>query len=301
MPVNFTYLILIIFMIFAQASKAVTYPLPVDGSRLVGKSVVHHVGKGDYFQAIAEKYNVGFLALMAANPGIDPFLPPANSSLVIPSQLLLPYLNNYQGIVINLPELRLFYFHPDSKAVSVFPIGIGKHELPTPRTVSYISEKTINPIWRPSLAMRERYLAQHGVELAKEIPPGKNNPFGKYALRLGQSEYLIHGSNQRFGIGMRASSGCIRMYDADIEWLYENVGLQTPVRVIDQPVKMSYEPNGARLIELHRPLANNAKQQEDIFVTDVIKRFIGDDKARWQAITPEINQPKGLVIKLLMH
>jgi len=297
MPLSLLARILILALILPPAALALVYPMPEPGSRLIGQKLYHKVDKGDYFQEIAERYNVGFLALMAANPGIDPFLPEPGTDLVIPSQMLLPFAKA-KGIVINLPELRLYYYHPSGDKVSVFPIGIGRQGLATPRTISHISEKRKDPVWRPTAEMRQRHLAEHGEVLAAEVPPGPNNPFGGYALRLGRSEYLIHGTNQRFGIGMRASSGCIRMYDEDIKWLYENVAIDTPVRIVEQPVKMSYENSGQRLIELHTPLTDEEGNNPGIVITDVIRRFVGENEARWQELMPEIEQPSGTVLEL---
>lgn len=284
-------------MIFlSHLTYATEYDLPAKGFRLIGVDQTHKVKKGDYFQKIAEQYNVGFLALMAANPDIDPFLPELNSDVVIPSAMLLPYIK-YEGIVINLPELRLYYFSPENNKVHVFPVGIGREGLETPKATSYISSKRKNPIWRPTDAMRQRYFEEHGKELPREIAAGPNNPFGKYALRLGTSEYLIHGSNQRFGIGMRASSGCIRLFDDDIKWLFENIPLNTKVRIIEQPIKMSYESDGKRVIEIHSPLSIENTAQKNT-ITAEIKKFVGKEYSMWQKITPMFDKPKGLAIEL---
>mgnify|MGYP003384487092 CR=1 FL=1 len=284
-------------MIFlSHLTYATEYDLPAKGFRLIGIDQTHKVKKGDYFQKIAEQYNVGFLALMAANPDIDPFLPELNSDVVIPSAMLLPYIK-YEGIVINLPELRLYYFSPENNKVHVFPVGIGREGLETPKATSYISSKRKNPIWRPTDAMRQRYFEEHGKELPREIAAGPNNPFGKYALRLGTSEYLIHGSNQRFGIGMRASSGCIRLFDDDIKWLFENIPLNTKVRIIEQPIKMSYESDGKRVIEIHSPLSIENTAQKNT-ITAEIKKFVGKEYSMWQKITPMFDKPKGLAIEL---
>ncbi len=199
---------------------ATVYDMDVKPKRLIGESKVHTVVKGDYFQQLAEQYDVGFLALLAANPKQDPFLLQIGEQVVIPNEMLLPYISR-EGIVVNLPELRLYYFLPDENKVYVFPVGIGKQGLSTPLTNTYIGDKRKDPVWRPTQETQDRYFAEHGKYLAKEVPAGPDNPFGKYALRLGTSEYLIHGSNKRFGIGMRASSGCIRMYDDDIKWLFK--------------------------------------------------------------------------------
>lgn len=293
---NFTYFIFFALVFISHLTYAIEYDLPVKNFRLIGIDQKHKVIKGDYFQKIAEQYNVGFLALMAANPDVDPFLPELDSSLVIPSAMLLPYVKR-EGIVINLPELRLYYFLPQENKVHVFPVGIGREGLETPKVTSYISSKRKDPTWRPTIAMRQRYFEEHGKEMVKEIPAGPSNPFGKYALRLGTSEYLIHGTNQRFGIGMRASSGCIRMFDDDIKWLFENIPLNTKVRIIEQPIKMSYENGGRRLIEIHSPLTiENITQKNKI--TSAIKSFVGKNVSDWQKLTPMFDKPQGLTIDL---
>jgi len=276
---------------------AAQYTLPNDNKRLLGKPTLHTVVEGEYFQQVAELYNVGFLALIAANPHIDPFLPTVGSKLNIPTQLLLPFVKR-QGIVINLAELRLYYFMPNSNKVMVFPVGIGRQGLETPETTSYIGDKRKDPIWRPTSAMKQRYYQEHGVKLASKVLPGKNNPFGKYALRLGTSSYLIHGTNQRFGIGMRASSGCIRLYDDDIKWLYENVALNTPVKIINQPIKMSYELTGQKLLEIHQPLSKS-EQQVSLAKDKQLLRFIRNANSQSiKRVVKEIDTPTGLVFSL---
>lgn len=282
---------------FSVIGYAKTYTLPASGSRLIGQAETHQVVKGDYFQEIAEKYNVGFLALMAANPGVDPFLPPVGTNLVIPSQMILPY-GKREGIVINLPELRLYYYPPNSDQVHVFPVGIGRQGLATPKTVSYISEKRKDPVWRPTEEMKARHFAEYGTVLADEVPPGPSNPFGKYALRLGTSVYLLHGSNKRFGIGMRASSGCIRLYDDDIKWLYENIEINTPIRIVEQTIKLSYDEN-KRLIEVHSPLTSDTGDVLPTKVNRAVASFVGDLPKNQQLLRQEIAKPKGLVTPLI--
>ena len=280
-------------------SFAKVYSLPASGSRLIGDVIIHQVVKGDYFQQIAEQYDVGFLALMAANPGVDPFLPALGQRLTIPSQMLLPY-GQREGIIINLPELRLYYFPKNSDKVHVFPVGIGQQGLETPKTVSYIGEKRKNPVWRPTAQMKQRHFAEHGTKLADEVPAGPNNPFGQYALRLGTSVYLLHGSNQRFGIGMRASSGCIRLYDDDIKWLYQHVEINTPVRIVDQAIKLSYEPN-KKLIEVHSPLTAEYGDVRQSAISAAVSSFVGDSFDNRERLKQQVAQPRGLVTELVIN
>lgn len=292
----FTFFTFFTFVITTTVGAKV-YQLENDNTRLIGEPKVHDVVKGDYFQQLAEQYDVGFLSLLAANPEHDPFLLKIGSEIIIPNEMLLPFISR-EGIVINLPELRLYYFSPTENKVHVFPVGIGRQGLATPLTSSVISEKRKDPVWRPTQEMQARYFKENGKYLPKEVLSGPNNPFGKYALRLGTSEYLIHGTNQRFGIGMRASSGCIRMYDDDIKWLYDNIPLQTKVRVINQPVKMSYEGGARQLIEIHQPLSDIEGNSDNVVISKALQRFVGTKREYWRQLLPVIEKPHGLVIEL---
>lgn len=250
-------------LLMPAAAMANPYPMPEDGSRLIGFQEVYEVLPGDYFHSIARLYNIGLIALMEANPDVDPFLPPLGTKLQIPTRMLLPDVS-HQGIVINLPEMRLYYFANDKKNVHVFPVGIGRIDRPTPTMHSKVKRKIENPSWTPTKKIKEDYLAKYGKELPAFMPPGEDNPLGNYALRLAYANdsYLIHGTNKNFGIGMRVSAGCVRMNPADIAWLFEQVEVGEPVTIINEAVKISTEANGENLIEVHSPLSEIDGQKE---------------------------------------
>ncbi|MDG1751817.1 MAG: L,D-transpeptidase family protein [Thalassotalea sp.] len=294
-PISFFLLLYALFVINSIAS---VYQLPDENSKLIGEPIRYQVEQGDFFQALSEYHNVGLLSLIAANPNIDPFLPEKGTVLEIPKQMLLPYAER-KGIVVNLAELRLYYFPPNESLVYVFPVGIGRQGLSTPRVISYIGDKRKDPTWTPPQEMRERYKKEHGKEMAKVIPAGPDNPFGKYALRLASSEYLIHGTNKRMGIGMRASSGCIRMYADDIEWLFNNVKVGTQVRIVEQPIKMSYEPDGSKLIEIHTPLTEDENIGKN-FITPAVVQFVKENEQHIKFINQRLKKPSGLVESLTL-
>ncbi|WP_325931028.1 L,D-transpeptidase LdtC [Leclercia adecarboxylata] len=238
--------------------RANTWPLPQPGSRLVGENRFHVVeNDGGSLEAIAKKYNVGFLALLQANPGVDPYVPRAGSVLTIPLQTLLPDAPR-EGIVINLAELRLYYYPPGKNEVTVYPIGIGQlgGDTLTPTMVTTVSDKRANPTWTPTANIRARYKAQ-GIDLPAVVPAGPDNPMGHHAIRLAAygGVYLLHGTNADFGIGMRVSSGCIRLRDNDIETLFRVIQPGTKVNIMNTPIKVSEEPGGVRLVEVHQPLS----------------------------------------------
>ncbi|MCU7782301.1 L,D-transpeptidase family protein [Lelliottia amnigena] len=255
-----TFFALAAAVAIALPARANTWPLPPAGSRLVGENKFHVVeNDGGSLEAIAKKYNVGFLALLQANPGVDPYVPRAGSVLTIPLQTLLPDAPR-EGLVINLAELRLYYYPPGKKEVTVYPIGIGQlgGDTLTPTMVTTVSDKRANPTWTPTANIRARYKAQ-GIDLPAVVPAGPDNPMGHHAIRLAAygGVYLLHGTNADFGIGMRVSSGCIRLRDGDIETLFRVITPGTKVNILNTPIKVSEEPGGKLLVEIHQPLSKN--------------------------------------------
>lgn len=263
--------LVILCLLLAQFVNAQQYTLPRSGSRLIGERTQHQVQVGDYLHSISQQYNIGLIALMASNPGVDPFLPLPGTILELPTFMLLPEVV-HKGIVINLPELRLYYFPKNTNKVHVFPIGIGREGRETPQMHSVVKMKIKDPTWTPTATTRAEYRDKYKMVLPRVVPAGKDNPLGRFALQLayGKSNYLIHGTNSDFGIGMRISAGCIRMNPDDIEWLYNNVKVNVSVRIINIPIKFTLEPNGKHLLEVHSPLSSKVENKE-INAVEIIK------------------------------
>lgn len=246
-------------------SFAKMYELPSDSGRVIGRNENHVVQDGETMANIAKLYDVGMLALMAANKGVDPFLPQSGRVLTIPAQLILPEVPR-EGVVINLAELRLYYFPSNGEeVVHIFPVGIGRIGRDTPVMTTSISEKRPNPTWTPPSSIRAEYRAK-GIDLPAVVAAGPDNPLGMFALRLayGSGEYLIHGTNKDFGIGMRVSAGCIRMDPKDIEWLFDKVKRGEKVTIINQPVKVALEPDRSVFVEAHEPLTRSNGKKDDL-------------------------------------
>lgn len=239
-----------------NSARAMDYPLPPAGSRLIGQNQTYTIQEGDNkLQTIARRFNTAAQVILETNNTIAPVNPAPGTVITIPSQMLLPDTPR-EGIVVNLAELRLYYFPPGENIVQVFPLGIGQLGLETPVTTTRVSQKIPNPTWTPTPGIRARSLEQ-GIKLPPVVPAGPNNPPGRFALRLGvgNGEYLIHGTSAPDSVGLRVSSGCMRMNAPDIKALFEQVRVGTRVQIINEPVKFSVEPDGKRYIEVHRPLA----------------------------------------------
>ena len=202
----------------------------------------------DTFPDIARRYDLGYTQLVAANRRTNPWLPGQGTRIVLPSFYLLPDAPR-RGIVVNLAAQRLYYFPPDSGVVETFPIGIGVEGWATPAGVTRVVAKVKDPTWYPPRSIRAQ---QPG--LPRAIPPGPDDPLGAYALRLGWSDYLIHGTNKPDGVGRRVSHGCLHLYPADIKELFDEVPIGTPVRVVDQRVETGWI-DGQLYVAVHPSVA----------------------------------------------
>lgn len=279
---------------------AAEYPLPPDNSRLIGENTTYVVpNDGKPLEDVAAKYQIGLIAMLEANPGTDPYLPKAGTVLTIPSQMLLPDTKR-EGIVVNLAEMRLYYYPKGEDKVIVYPIGIGQLGRNTPEMVTSVSQKIPNPTWTPTANIRKAYL-KDGITLPGMVPAGPDNPMGLFAMRLsaGTGQYLIHGTNANFGIGMRVSSGCIRLRPDDIEALFNSVPKGTRVQIVNQPIKFDVEPDGKRYIEVHQPLSHTEKddpQTKPILLTAAMKKFIKSDDTNAEIVKEAIRRRSGMPV-----
>lgn len=293
-----------LFMLLAsQSALAVSYPLPPEGSRLVGNPLTITVPDKNTqpLEAFAAQYGQGLSNMLEANPDVDVFLPKSGSTLVVPQQIILPATVR-QGIVVNVAEMRLYYYPNGSNTVEVFPIGIGQAGRETPRNwVTRVERKQEAPSWTPTANTRREY-ASRGESLPAFVPAGPDNPMGLYAIYIGKL-YAIHGTNANFGIGLRVSQGCIRLRNDDIEHLFQNVPVGTRVQIIDQPVKTTTEPDGSRWIEVHEPLSRNRAEYESdrkvpLPITPVMRSFMSGEGVDMNRVSEALERRSGMPVNI---
>lgn len=232
---------------------AATYPMPKAGNDIIGEIYTVKAQPGDTLDKLGLRYGMSAHEMMEANPGLN-----FNSKLrggqklVVPAQFILPPFR--KGIVINMAELRLYYFTSDGKYVMTFPVAMGRDQWRSPVTSTTVVWKETEPVWHVPESIRNYKFETTGEVLPDEIPPGPDNPLGHYALHLGKAGYLIHGNNSPSSIGKFVSSGCVRMRNADIETLFNVVAVGTPVRITHYPNKVGWF-NGQLYLESQVPVA----------------------------------------------
>ncbi|MCX7913217.1 MAG: L,D-transpeptidase family protein [Thermodesulfovibrionales bacterium] len=258
-------------------------------STVIGLKRSYTVKETESLIEIARKFNLGYNEIVAANPGVDPYLPGVGRNINIPTSWILPESNDYEGIIINLSEMRLFYFFRSNgkNFVRTFPIGIGREGYDTPLGTFKIIQKVEKPTWYVPESVRAEK-----PHLPKVVPPGPDNPLGSHALRLSLPSYLIHGTNKPWGVGRKVSHGCIRLYPEDIPTLYRLVKNGTKVRIIRQPVKIGTR-DGKVFIEVHEDDMYDNNYFGEAFSL-LSKKFLLDSidkKKLYQALTRKTGEP----------
>lgn len=233
------------------------YELPPGGSALFGSTEHTVTVYEDTLIDLGRRYSLGYEEILRVNPGVDPWLPGEGTAVLLPGQRILPS-GPREGIVVNLPEHRLYYYPKPKKGetplVYTYPVSIGKMDWNTPLGKTRIVAKEKNPVWYPPASVRKEHAAR-GDPLPAAVPPGPDNPLGAYKMRLaiGGGSYLIHGTNNPSAVGMAITHGCIRMFPEDIDQLFALVPVGTPVYLVNEPVKVAFV-DGEVYLEAHPPV-----------------------------------------------
>jgi L,D-transpeptidase ErfK/SrfK len=264
-------------------------------SDVIGEVEVITAAFEDTFFSLARRYNVGVDDLRRANPGVDYLVPGEGTELVIPTRFVLPDAPR-RGIVLNIPEYRLYYFPDDgSNRVITHPIGTGREGWTTPYGRTTVVRKQHLPTWTPPQSVRDEHAARGDI-LPPVVPPGPDNPLGEHALYLGFASYLIHGTNKPAGVGMRVSHGCIRMFPEDIESLFGMIEPGTPVTVVNQPYKLGWGEGGLYM-EAHPPLVEESEQWTATELTRLYVAATGEDRrvdVRWNDAEAVMHEGSGV-------
>ena len=296
-------LILIGVFIFTPSRATVSFMMERPGDSLIGAVDKVRAEYEDTLPDIARANGLGFMEIKLANPGVDTWLPGEGTEIVLPTLYVLPGTPRV-GIVLNIPEMRLYYFPPQDEdqvsEVITHPVGVGRQGWATPYINTRIIQKKTRPSWYPPESIRKEH-AEQGDPLPKRVPPGPKNPLGNYMMRLGLPEYIIHGTNKPFGIGMRVSHGCIRLYPEDIKSLYRQVSLRTPVRIVNQPYKVG-RYNDRLYLEAHPYLEEDTEQFEGN-LTSVVEMLIkvtgeGGYQVDWARAKSVIAESKGIPVEI---
>lgn len=251
----------------AYAQKHVEYLQPKNGDDVIGEVMYVTPKRHESLVDLTIRYEMGYEELKWANPGINAWMLSDTTPLVLPTQFILP-AGKRSGIVSNIPEMRTYYFLKDSDKIYVYPVGVGRMDWKTPLGSWAITRKQEHPAWYPPESIRKEHLEMGRGVLPKVVPAGPDNPLGTRVLRLALPSYLLHGTNEQTGIGMRVTHGCMRFYPQHIEHIYDMVPTNTMVTFLNEPVKYGFLGNDL-MIEVHPPL-----EEDELSVADLQEKAL---------------------------
>lgn len=272
--------------------------LVAKGDDVIGRLAFIRLEKGDTLPDIARHFSLGINGLSAANPGVDIWVPEAGERIMLPLSFILPDAPR-KGIVINLAAMRLFQFKGDSKSMTVltYPVGVGTEERPSPTGKMYVTRKAIKPTWHVPASIANDH-RKKGDPLPAAVLPGPENPLGEYALYLSEPSYLMHGTNKPASIGLRATNGCIRLYPEDVEKLYTNTPVKTPVYIVNQPYLIG-QSNGVVYMEVNAPPEDlDADEFDKIYkkLRNIEKR--SGRKIDWSKVKKVMAEARGIPVPI---
>jgi L,D-transpeptidase ErfK/SrfK len=284
-----------------------THHFDVDpGSDIVGYVQKTIIGKDDTLPDIARRFDVGYEEMLTANPGVDPWLPGVGREVVVPTQFILPAAP-HEGVVVNVAAMRIFYYPPHKKdqpeTVYTHPIGIGKVGWKTPEGTTKIVSRQKDPVWVVPKSVREEH-QEDGEQLPAKVPAGPDNPLGAYEFRLGWPSYLIHGTNKPYGVGMRSSHGCMRLYPEDIAVFFDLIPIGTKVTVVNQPYLFGWR-DGTLYLQAYAVMEDDSRNWSKdrkrllaklLHPKDRGKIAQHDDEIDWQRVGDLAHTPRAVPV-----
>jgi len=284
----------------ARAS-ADTFPL-LPGVQMVGAATTVPASHAETLTDIARIHGLGYEEIVWANPKVDVWLPGDGTPIVLPTSFVLPGTTR-DGIVVNIAEYRLYHYfkRAGQSMVSTYPISIGRMDWATPIGRWSVTARQKDPAWYQAGSIRKEHLEDGRGSLPEVVPAGPDNPLGQYALRLSAIGYLIHGTNKPVGVGMQVTHGCIRMYPEDIEKLFPQIPVKTPVTIMNQPYKFGWSGNDLYL-EVHPPLEDDrsTREREMTALTEQYVLLTRERPARidWQVVEEAYRGRDGIPVKV---
>jgi L,D-transpeptidase ErfK/SrfK len=277
-----------------------------DGNEIVGYVQKTTIGKEDTLPDIARRFDVGYEEILMANPGVDPWLPGVGREVVVPTQFVLPSAP-HEGVVVNVAAMRIFYYPPHKKGepqvVFTHPIGIGKVGWKTPEGTTKIVSRQKDPVWVVPKSVRDEH-TENGEKLPAKVPAGPDNPLGAYMFRLGWPSYLIHGTNKPYGVGMRSSHGCMRLYPEDIAVFFDLIPIGTKVTVVNQPYVFGWR-DGTLYLQAYTALeddsrdwSKNRKRLLNNLLNPKLRQKISDHEGEidWQRVSDLAHVPRAVPV-----
>ncbi|HUW28221.1 MAG TPA: L,D-transpeptidase family protein [Sulfuriferula sp.] len=279
------WLLLMAWIPVAEAQDTAEHP-----AALVGTQFEYTVQPGDSLTSIGARFGIAQPVLARMN-GIK------YSAILHPGQLL--QIDNRhivpewlaEGILINLPQRMLYYFQAGN-LLAHYPVALGRPDWPTPAGRFTVVNLQENKTWLVPKSIQEE-MRREGKVVKTEVPPGPDNPLGKYWIGLSLPAIGIHGTIAPASIYHFQSHGCIRLHPDDIAALFQHVRLDQTGVIIYAPVLLARLADGRIFLEVNRDIYK--KGINALALVENSARIQGfSDLLDWEKVKDTIRLKEGL-------
>ncbi len=269
------------------------HPVPL---MIIGEKRIYTVRKGDSLRLIGAKLGINW-RLLAKQNHLNPakFLRPGQK-LTINTRRIVPKTMR-DGILINIPD-RTLYLFKNRKLEKALPVGLGmtkwreKEVWQTPTGKFRILSKIKDPAWHVPLSIQEK-MKLEGKEVKTLVPPGSDNPLGKFALKTSLPGILIHGTIVPESVYAFSSHGCIRVHPATMEEIFKEIRVNTSGEIIYQPVKVALSEDGRVYLEVHRDIYNRYENLRAL-AQRMIRKNNAELMVDWSKVSSLLKKKSGI-------
>ena len=271
-------------------------PAMSSASIIIGNDMVYTVRKGDTLELIGARTGVYWWQIAKDNnidtkkrlqPGLE---------LKINTRKIVPITID-NGIIINVPDRTLYSFR-NSQLVLSFPVGMGL--LTSKTTASWktpigkftVVAKKKDPTWYVPPSIQEE-MALEGKEVITSVPPGPDNPLGRYAIKTTLPGIMIHETIKPRSVNQFRSHGCIRVLPENMEKFFEEVEPNTPGELLYVPVKAAVSDKGRVFLEVHRDFYSRIKNMKEEVKAQLDKTGVSS-KVDWQKVEKVLKERSGI-------
>ncbi|MBA4348713.1 MAG: hypothetical protein C0415_01805 [Thermodesulfovibrio sp.] len=271
-------------------------PFTSSADLIIGGETDYVVKKGDTLELIGAKLGVNWKKLVKDNDIDEKKILSIGQKLKANTRKIVP-VTVENGIIVNIPD-RMLYFFKEGKLATIFPVGLGmsikddQTVWRTPTGKFRITAKEKNPTWYVPESIQAEMKIE-GKPVLTVVPPGPDNPLGKYALKTSIQGILIHETIWPNAVYQFRSHGCIRVLPEHMEKFFNEVELNISGEILYKPVKVAVSDEGKVFLEVHRDVYRMVKN-----LKDEVKKLLVDkgaaEKVDWQKVDTILKERAGI-------
>lgn len=271
-------------------------PQPSYASMVIGNDMVYTIRKGDTLELVGARTGVYWWKIAKDNNIETKKRLQPGQELKINTRKIVPTLVE-NGIIINVPDRTLYSFK-NNQLVRYFPVGMGQltsktsASWKTPIGKFKVIAKEKDPTWHVPPSIQEE-MALEGKEVITSVPPGPDNPLGRYAVKTSLPGIMIHATIKPASVNQYRSHGCIRVLPENMEKFFEEVEPNAQGELLYMPVKAAVTDKGRVFLEVHKDFYSKIKNMKEEARSQLEKTGVAD-RVDWQKVEKVLKERSGI-------